>query len=79
MTSDSEMAKDITQDVFIKAYTAPGKFRFKYRFFIWLYRIAINETLNHLKSRRRFESLDKTLNVSVNDRSSIMDFRKKKL
>ena len=65
MTNDREIAKDLTQDVFIKAYTSLGKFNFKYRFFSWLYRIAINETINHLKSRRHFESLDKARDIAA--------------
>ena len=67
MTNDREIAKDLTQDVFIKAYTSLGKFNFKYRFFSWLYRIAINETINHLKSRRHFESLDKARDIAAED------------
>ena len=59
LTNDREMAKDLTQDVFIRAYTNLSRFSFKYRFFSWLYRIALNETINHLKKRRHFESLDK--------------------
>ena len=54
MTDDREMAKDLTQDVFIKAYTSLARFNFKYRFFSWLYRIALNETINRLKNRRHF-------------------------
>lgn len=59
MTNNRETAKDITQDVFVKAYTGLDRFDFRYRFFSWLYRIALNETLNHLKSDRKFESLEK--------------------
>ena len=63
MTDDRELAKDLTQDVFIKAYTSLPGFNFKYRYFSWLYRIALNETLNGLKQRRHFESLDKAQNI----------------
>ena len=64
MTDDREMAKDVTQDIFVKAYTKLPGFNFNYRFFSWLYRIALNETLNQLKSRRHFDSLDKALNIT---------------
>jgi RNA polymerase sigma-70 factor (ECF subfamily) len=63
MTNNSEMAKDLTQDVFIKAYTGLPRFNFNHRFFSWLYRIALNETISHLKSRRQFISLDKARSV----------------
>ena len=70
MTDDREMAKDLTQDVFVKAYLSLPKFNFKFRFFSWLYRIALNETLNGLKSRRRYESLDKAVNIAAEDTDS---------
>ncbi|MCX6283987.1 MAG: RNA polymerase sigma factor [Bacteroidetes bacterium] len=67
MTDDREMAKDLTQDVFVKAYLNLPKFNFKYRFFSWLYRIALNETMNCLKSHRRFESLEKAGNIAAEE------------
>ena len=54
-------AEDITQSVFIKAYENLSKFNTKYRLFSWLYRIAINESLNLQKLQRRNVSLDVTL------------------
>jgi len=63
MTNDRELAKDLTQDVFVKVYTNLSGFSFKYRFYSWLYRIALNETLNGLKQRRHFESIDKAQNI----------------
>jgi len=67
MTGDSEMAKDLTQDVFVKVWVNLVKFNFKYRFFSWLYRIALNETMNSLKNLKRFESLDKAVNLAAGD------------
>jgi len=57
MVNDEETARDLTQDIFIKAFEKMGSFNFKYRFFSWIYRIACNETINYLKSKRRFEGL----------------------
>jgi len=67
MTDDREMAKDLTQDVFVKAYTGLRGFNFKYRFFSWLYRIALNETISGMKARRRFESLEKAGELAAED------------
>lgn len=50
---DSYEAQDITQEAFIKAYRALGKFRGDSAFYTWLYRIAINTAKNHLVSRSR--------------------------
>lgn len=61
MTANREDASDLAQDVFIKAFQAINRFQGQSTFFTWLYRIAVNATLNHLqKSRlRRFFSLEK--------------------
>jgi RNA polymerase sigma-70 factor (ECF subfamily) len=47
LTSDYETARDLTQDVFVKAYEKLGSFNFRYRFFSWIYRLAINEAINY--------------------------------
>jgi len=57
MTGDGEEAKDITQTAFVKAYERLGTFKPKYRFFSWLYRILINETLNCLRVRDRYQEI----------------------
>ena len=61
MTSNREDAADLTQDTFIKAFQSINRFQGQSAFFTWLYRIAVNSTLNHLqKSKlRRFFSLEK--------------------
>ena len=57
MVGEEEQAKDLTQDVFVKVYERLGSFNFKHKFFSWLYRIAINDTINFLKSRKQFAGL----------------------
>lgn len=60
MTSNKDDAFDITQDVFIKAYRGIKNFNKKSSFFSWIYRIAINASLSHIKRTklRRFFSLE---------------------
>jgi RNA polymerase sigma factor (sigma-70 family) len=53
MTSNREDAEDLVQDVFFKAYTSLDKFKGDSTFFTWVYRIAVNRAINHLKSRNR--------------------------
>lgn len=61
MLGDREDARDLTQVVFVKAYQKLGTFDGRSRFFSWLYRIAINESLNLLGRRRRHVELDERL------------------
>jgi RNA polymerase sigma-70 factor (ECF subfamily) len=46
-------AKDVTQRAFVRAYGALHKFRGSSSFRTWLYRIAINLSLNHIRDNRR--------------------------
>ena len=61
MTSNREDTADLTQDAFIKAFQSIHRFGGQSSFFTWLYRIAVNSTLSHLrKSRlRSFFSLER--------------------
>lgn len=57
MVGDKEVARDLTQDVFVKAFEKLGGFNFNHRFFSWIYRIAINEAINWRKKRPPVEPL----------------------
>jgi RNA polymerase sigma-70 factor (ECF subfamily) len=61
LTANREDAADLTQDVFLKAFQSINRFLGQSAFFTWLYRIAVNATLNHLQKAklRRFFSLEK--------------------
>ena len=58
MVNDREEAKDIAQTVFVKVYQKLDSYDASYRFFSWIYRIAVNESLNYRSRRRRHEELD---------------------
>ena len=54
-----EDAVDLSQDVFLKAYSALGSYRPQYPFAAWLFRIARNAAIDELRKRRlRTVSLD---------------------
>ena len=57
MTGHREDAQDLVQAAFVRAYRSLNKFRGQAAFYTWLYRIAVNLTLNFLKRRRRAPSL----------------------
>ncbi len=52
MVGSHEEADDIAQETFIKAYLGLGEFRGDSSFFTWLYRIAINLSLNAIRKRQ---------------------------
>ena len=52
MTSNHEDANDLTQETFIKAYRALKSFKGDSSFYTWIYRIAVNKTINFLKQRK---------------------------
>jgi RNA polymerase sigma-70 factor (ECF subfamily) len=61
MTADYDEAQDITQVAFIKAYENLGRYNPAHKFFSWLYRIAVNEALNKIKSKRKMTQLNPTM------------------
>ena len=52
MTGNRDAAADLAQDVFIKVYQSLGSFDPTYRFTTWLYRIASNWAIDHLRRRQ---------------------------
>ena len=52
MTSNHEDANDLAQETFIKAFKALPSFKGDSSFFTWVYRIAVNKTINFLKQRK---------------------------
>lgn len=54
-----EEAEELTQDIFVKAYTALGSFSSRSSFSTWLYRIACNTALSAVRHKRhRFALFD---------------------
>ncbi len=58
IAADQDDAEDITQSVFVKAYERLETFDPKYKLFSWLYRIAMNESLNFVGQRQNLQRLD---------------------
>ena len=66
-TCSHEDSNDLLQDIFIKIWAALPSFRRDAQLFTWIYRIATNEVLNHLR-KQKFKAL-----VSLESSSSIVD------
>jgi len=52
-TRNPEDAGDLTQETFMAAFKSLNSFRQGARFYTWIYRIAVNSTLNFLKKKGR--------------------------
>ena len=61
LTGNREDAADLAQDTFIKAFQSINRFGGQSSFFTWLYRIAMNSTITHLRKNRlrQFFSFEK--------------------
>lgn len=67
-----EDTNDLLQDIFIKIWTALDSFRGESRLYTWIYRIATNEVLNHLRKQKfrsylSFESASATLEKKIDE------------
>ena len=56
-------AKDIAQDVFLKVAERLDEYDSHHRFFSWIYRIAVNESLNLLRQNGHQEWLDDEVDI----------------
>ncbi len=78
MTSNREDASDLTQDAFIKSFQSINRFQGQSSFFTWLYRIAVNSTLTHLRKNRlrtffSFEKINEDDKVSAEVIAALTD------
>ena len=73
MTKSYDDAEDITQTVFINAYENLGSYDANYKFFSWIYRSAVNHSLNLLNHRNRKEELKKNVNIKDKSYEEILD------
>jgi RNA polymerase sigma-70 factor (ECF subfamily) len=80
MVRNPEDAMDMTQDAFIKAYKNLGSFQGSSSFYTWIYRIAVNLCIDHLRKAGRVQSVDyddkfKHDQEDVSDGSSLLPSR----
>jgi RNA polymerase sigma-70 factor (ECF subfamily) len=56
MTGNAQDAEDVVQDTFLKAYRQLGRFESRANFSTWLHRIAVNCSIDLIRSRRHQEA-----------------------
>ncbi len=64
-----EDANDVTQNVFLKIAERADEYDAQYKFFSWIYRIAVNEALNVLRRNGREEELPEDLELPDSERA----------
>jgi len=59
-TRDTEEAKDLSQEAFLRAFSRIGQFDGRSSFYTWFYRLVVNICLDHTRRKRKiiWESLD---------------------
>jgi RNA polymerase sigma-70 factor (ECF subfamily) len=65
MLGNVQDAEDVTQTVFGNAFDSLNRYDPQYRFFSWIYRMAVNESLNTLKRRKQMVTLNDGLDVPI--------------
>lgn len=58
MLRDQEDARDVVQIVFTRVFEKLQQFNFEHKFYSWIYRIAINESIDILNRRNRSAPLE---------------------
>ncbi len=72
MVHDREIAEDLVQDIFVEVYASAHKFQGKSKLSTWLYRIAVNKTINYLRKEKIKKFF---VNVDERKHSLETDFR----
>jgi RNA polymerase sigma-70 factor, ECF subfamily len=75
-TRDTESAKDLSQDAFLRAFSRIKQFDGRSSFYTWFYRILVNLCLDHARHNGKvaWQSLD-DLSEKSNDQRQLVDDR----
>jgi RNA polymerase sigma-70 factor (ECF subfamily) len=75
---DKQDAEDISQEVFIEVFASLRKFRQEAKLSTWMYRIAVNKSLNFLRSKKRrqwIQNLEDVLGMNRQDQKQPIEMR----
>lgn len=66
MLHNRDEAEDLVQEIFLEIYSSSGKFRGNSKLSTWLYRIAVNKTINHIRKNKI-----KNLFINIEDKTNL--------
>jgi len=81
-SGDTDLAKDLTQEVFVKVWDNLSKFRGDSQVGTWIYRITVNTCLMRLKKKKRYllrEEFQNEIATANDDESNLKEQRYKKM
>jgi RNA polymerase sigma-70 factor (ECF subfamily) len=73
LTGSQEDGQDIYQEAFLRAYMNLARFRFECSFYTWIYRIATNLCLDHLRRKRSRSRELTTTNSPEGEEQELLD------
>jgi RNA polymerase sigma-70 factor (ECF subfamily) len=73
LTGSEEDGQDIYQEAFLRAYIHLARFRFECSFYTWIYRIATNLCLDHLRKNRSRSREVTTTNSADGEEQNLLD------
>jgi RNA polymerase sigma-70 factor (ECF subfamily) len=81
MVRDKEIIDDLIQEIFLKAFSNLGSYNTSFAFSTWLYRIATNHTIDHLRKKKLktlsidepVQSKDGEMQIEIADNSTRAD------
>jgi len=76
IAQDPAVVEPLAQEVFLKAYRSIDSFRGSSRFYTWLYRIAVNTSLSHIKKESTGENRERTVDYDLHASNLSIDSMK---
>jgi RNA polymerase sigma-70 factor, ECF subfamily len=73
LSGDADLAADLTQETYRRAWAALASFDGRAQFSTWLYRIATNTFLNHVRRPRAVEPLNEEHQRTLTDAAALQD------
>jgi RNA polymerase sigma-70 factor (ECF subfamily) len=61
MTGDHDEAFDLSQQAFLRVFDRIGDFRAESALGTWIHRVAVNEALQHLRRKKRYQRITETI------------------